>query len=46
MNKFHQELIEVLTRSRNVGRTSKAASMAVSGFNKAKLIHDFLNNRF
>ena len=29
----------------HVGRTSIAASMAVSGFNKAKLIHDFLNNR-
>ena len=45
MDKFHQELFDVLTRSRNVGRTSKAASVAVSGINKAKLIHDFLNNR-
>jgi hypothetical protein len=40
-NKSHQELFDVLTRSRNV-RVSKAASMAVSGRNKAQIIHDFL----
>jgi hypothetical protein len=45
MEKFYQELFDFLTRCRNAKRTSKAGSMAVTGINKAKLIHDFLNNR-
>ncbi|MDQ5868511.1 MAG: hypothetical protein M3530_02140 [Thermoproteota archaeon] len=44
MDKWNQELIDVIERSRNViKRESKAASMATSGINKAQLIHDFLN---
>jgi hypothetical protein len=30
MDKFHQELFDVLTRSRNVSRTSKAASTTMT----------------
>ena len=42
MDKFHQELFDVLTRCRNVSkRESKAASMA-TGTNKAQMIHDFI----
>lgn len=44
MDKFHQELFDVLTRCRNV-RVSKAASLATSGINKAQLIHDFINGK-
>jgi len=40
MDKFHQELFDVLTRSRNI-RESKAASMT-TGINKAQVIHDFI----
>jgi hypothetical protein len=40
MDKFHQELFDVITRCRNV-RVSKAASMA-TGTNKAQMIHDFI----
>jgi GTP1/Obg family GTP-binding protein len=40
MDKFHEELFDVLTRSRN---DIKRESMAVSGINKAQMIHDFLN---
>ena len=42
MDKFHQQLFDVLTRSRNViKRESKAASFF--GYeNKAQLIHDFI----
>jgi hypothetical protein len=44
MDKFHQELFDVLTRCRAMGkRESKAASMAANGINKAQIIHDFLN---
>ena len=43
MDKFHQELFDVLTRCRNVSkRESKAASLAVSGINKAQLINDYI----
>jgi hypothetical protein len=45
MDKFHQELFDLLTRCRIVRRTSKAASMATSGTNKAQLIHDFINGK-
>ena len=43
MDKFHQELFDVLIRCRNV-RVSKAASLAtcVKGINKAQVIHDFI----
>jgi hypothetical protein len=46
MDKFHQELFDVLTRCRNV-RVSKAASLAtnVQRINKAQLIHDFITGK-
>jgi hypothetical protein len=46
MDKFYQELFDVLTRCRNV-RVSKAASLATSvkGINKAQLIHNFINGK-
>jgi hypothetical protein len=45
MDKFNQELIDVLMRSRSVKkRESKAASLT-TGINKAQLIHDFINGR-
>jgi hypothetical protein len=45
MDKFHQELFEVLTRCRNVNeRESKAASMTI-GTNKARLINEFIFNK-
>ncbi|MFI5423678.1 MAG: hypothetical protein ACHQXG_02705 [Nitrososphaerales archaeon] len=46
MDKFHQELFDVLIRCRNV-RVSKAASLATSvkGINKAQVIHDFINGK-
>ena len=44
MDKFHQELFDVLMRCRSVKkRESKAAALAASGINKAQLIHDFIN---
>jgi hypothetical protein len=42
MDKFNQELIDVLTRCRYVKRESKAASLSVAGINKAQGIHDFI----
>jgi hypothetical protein len=44
MDKFNQELIDVLTRCRNIKRESKAASLT-SGIitNKAQVIHNFIN---
>ena len=42
MDKFHQELFDVLTRCHDV-RVRKAASLATSGISKAQLIHDFIN---
>jgi hypothetical protein len=43
MDKIHQELIDVLTRSCNIKkRESKAASFFVTGMNKAQMIHDFI----
>ena len=47
MDKFHQELFDVLTQCRNFSnrkRESKAASLAISGtgINKAQLIHNFI----
>jgi hypothetical protein len=45
MDKWNQELIDVLMRCRNVKkRESKAASLA-TGINKAQLIHDFINGK-
>jgi len=42
MDNFHQELFDVLTRCRNIKRKSKATSIAVSGINKAQMIHEFI----
>jgi hypothetical protein len=43
MDKFHQELIDVLTRSRSIKkRESKAASFFATEINKAQLINDFI----
>ena len=46
MDKFHQELFDVLTQSRNnkIKRESKAASME-AGINKVQIIHNFLFSR-
>jgi hypothetical protein len=45
MDKFYQDLFDVLTRGRNVNkRESKAASLA-TGINKAQMIHDFINGK-
>ena len=50
MDKYQQELINVLTRCRNVktnnNRKSKAASFfATENINKAQLIHNFINDK-
>jgi hypothetical protein len=45
MDKWNQELIDVLMRCRSVKkRESKAASLTV-GINKAQLINDFIYGR-
>jgi hypothetical protein len=48
MDRFHEGLIDVLTRCRNVNkgnRESKAASLTATRINKTKLIHDFINGK-
>ena len=46
MDKWNQELIDVLMRCRSVNkRESKAASLSATGINKTKLIHDFINGK-
>ena len=43
MDKFHQELFDVLTRCRSVKkRESKAAAVITSTVNKAQMIHNFI----
>ena len=45
MEKFYQELFDVLIRCRSVSirkRESKAASLATSGINKAQIFHNFI----
>lgn len=46
MDKFNQQLIDVLMRARNVSsqsrKESKAASLCSSGVNAAQLIHNFI----
>jgi hypothetical protein len=44
MDKFNQELIDVLTQCRYIKRQSKAASLTI-GINKAQLINDFIFGR-
>ena len=47
MDRFHEGLIDVLTRCRNVNkgnRESKAISYS-NRINKTKLIHDFINGK-
>ena len=47
IDKFHQELFDVLTRCQNVNKSnkSKAASLSATRINKTKLIHDFINGK-
>ena len=50
MDKFNQELFDVLIRCRNVSnkkRESKAASLSATGItiNKAQMIHNFINGK-
>ena len=50
MDKWKQQLIDVLMRSRNLGDRKKRESKAASSFfateiNKAQLIHDFINGK-
>jgi len=47
MDKFHQELFDVLKRCRSVSkkRESKAASFFATEINKAQVIHNFLFNK-
>jgi hypothetical protein len=42
MDKFNQELIDILMRCRKVKRESKAASFFATEINKAQLINDFI----
>jgi hypothetical protein len=44
MDKFNQELIDVLTRCRFIKRKSKAASFFATEINKAQIIHNFITN--
>ena len=44
--KWNQQLIDVITRSRNViKRESKAASLSAIGTNNAQLIHNLINGK-